>query len=29
MTRMISETRLQKIIGHFEYVQAKLAESPS
>ena len=26
---MISETRLQKIIGHFEYVQAKLAESPS
>ena len=29
MARVISETRLQKIIGHFEYVQAKLAESPT
>ena len=28
MTRIISELRLQKILGHFEFVQAKLNESP-
>ncbi len=29
MAGMISKTRLQKITGHFEYIEAKLAESPS
>ena len=28
MTQIISELRLQKILGHFEFVQAKLNESP-